>query len=303
MLRNPAHKGKACFGKTRTPSVAQGLVSCGKCGYAMSRTSAQTTARKISYYRCLGSDAWRHLNGSLCDNRPVRQDLLDDVVWNEIQRLLENPSLIQSEIDRRMEAAQNADPNRQREQKLTQSLVRTHKGIHRLVNAYQEELITLEELRQRLPDLRSRESALNRELQSVKNHVQERETYLRLTEALEHFLERLRHSAKVMEVPERQRIVRLLVKEVLVAVDTITIRHSIPIPELPPQSPAKSSVPGANPDDDKGYLLCTRSHWAPLRSPLVHRADQPVLHHPGLEKGLDQLEHPFVGDPFGDAGI
>ena len=254
-----ARNQKLSARKTRTPSVAQGIASCGKCGYAMSRTSAQTSARKISYYRCLGSDAWRHMNGPLCDNRPVRQDLLDDVVWNEILRLLENPSLIQSEIDRRMEAAQNADPNRQREQKLSQSLVRTHKGIQRLVNAYQKELITLEVLRQRLPELRSRESALNRELQSVKDHVQERETYLRLTETLEQFLEMMRHSAKVMDIPERQRIARLLVKEVLVADDTITIRHSIPIPQGPPQSPAKSSGSGANTDHDIGYLLCTRS--------------------------------------------
>ena len=79
--------------RTKTPSVVQGLVSCGKCGYALSRTSAQTSARKISYYRCLGSDSWRHLNGPVCDSRPVRQDLLDDVVWGEVVRLLEDPAL------------------------------------------------------------------------------------------------------------------------------------------------------------------------------------------------------------------
>ena len=33
------------------PSVSQGLVACGKCSYALYRTSAQTSARKISYYR------------------------------------------------------------------------------------------------------------------------------------------------------------------------------------------------------------------------------------------------------------
>ena len=37
-----------------------------------------------------------------------------------------------------------------------------------------------------------------------------------------------------------------------------------------------------------------------LRGPLIHRIDQPVFHHPGLEKGPNQLEHPFVGDPFGN---
>ena len=74
--------------RTVTPSVVQGLVSCAKCGYALYRTSTRSSARAIHYYRCLGSDAWRRLSGSVCNNRPVRQDLLDGVVWTEIVRLL-----------------------------------------------------------------------------------------------------------------------------------------------------------------------------------------------------------------------
>ena len=84
--------------RTVTPSVVQGLVSCTKCGYALYRTSTRSSARKIHYYRCLGSDAYRHLSGPVCDNRPVRQDLLDNVVWTEIVRLLEDPRLIQNEL-------------------------------------------------------------------------------------------------------------------------------------------------------------------------------------------------------------
>ena len=40
---------------------------------------------------------------------------------------------------------------------------------------------------------------------------------------------------------------------------------------------------------------------AALRRPLVHRADQAVFHHSGLEKRPDELEHTFVGHPRGDA--
>jgi len=38
-----------------------------------------------------------------------------------------------------------------------------------------------------------------------------------------------------------------------------------------------------------------------LRGPLVHRADQAVFHHPGLEKRPDEFEHTFVGHPRGHA--
>lgn len=67
--------------RTIEPSIVQGLVSCRKCGYALSRKSTRTSARKIHYYGCLGSDAWRHLGGAVCDCRPIRPDLLDQIVW------------------------------------------------------------------------------------------------------------------------------------------------------------------------------------------------------------------------------
>ncbi len=38
----------------------------------------------IHYYRCIGSDGWRHLGGPRCDNRPARQDPLDQIVLKEV---------------------------------------------------------------------------------------------------------------------------------------------------------------------------------------------------------------------------
>jgi len=99
--------------RTIQPSLVQGLVSCHRCGYALSRVSTRSSARLIHYYRCIGSDSWRHLGGPRCDSRPVRQDLLDEIVWTEVIRLLEDPTLIQQELDRRLAAARVADPTRQ----------------------------------------------------------------------------------------------------------------------------------------------------------------------------------------------
>src|SRR6202042_2582926 len=144
--------------RTITPSVVQGLVGCAKCGYALSRTSTQTSARKIHYYKCIGSDSWRKLGGPVCDNRRfVRQDLLDQIVWAEVIRLLEDPTLIQQELNRRLAAARASDPTKKREQGLQRELIQVGKGIERLLTAYQEELLSIEQLRQRMPALRNRE--------------------------------------------------------------------------------------------------------------------------------------------------
>ena len=236
--------------RTIRPSVVQGLVSCAKCGYAFSRTSTQTSARKIHYYKCIGSDGWRKLGGPVCDNRRfVRQELLDQIVWAEVIRLLEEPALIQQELDRRLAAARSSDPTRKREQSLQRELTHVGKGIERLLNAYQEGLLSIEQLRERLPVLRQRQQTLRAELQAIADQTNDRAAFLRLAETLTAFLGRLRSAAETLSVTERQRIVRLLVKEVLVGEDTITIRHSIPIPSGPSQN-------GGSQPEGPNYLLC-----------------------------------------------
>jgi site-specific DNA recombinase len=259
--------------RTIAPSLVQGLVSCRRCGYALSRTSTRSSARLIHYYRCIGSDAWRHLGGPRCDNRPVRQDLLDQIVWTEVIRLLEEPALIEHELDRRLAAARAADPTKQREQTVQRDLVRVGKSIERVLTAYQEGLLSLEQLRQRMPSLRQREQALRAELQSIADQTRERTTYLRLAETLSAFLARLRVAADTLDILERQRLVRLLIKEVLVGDDTIVIRHCIPVPSAPPDG--SGPPPPIRPDDpgvDRSYLLRSGSDFAAALQHLPARA-------------------------------
>ena len=152
--------------RTIEPTLLQGMLVCEQCGYGLYRISTRTSRRKLYYYRCLGSDAYRHLKGALCDCRPIRQDYLDAAVWTEIMRLLEDPSLIQAELNRRMEAARNTDPLRQRADGLQREQSRLANRMERLVTAYQEELLSLDELRRRMPELRKQEQAVQSELES-----------------------------------------------------------------------------------------------------------------------------------------
>jgi len=82
-------------------------------------------------------------------------------------RLLEDPPLIQQELDRRLAAARSSDPTKKREQSLQRELVHVGKGIERLLSAYQEALMSIEQLRERMPGLRQREQALRAELQAI----------------------------------------------------------------------------------------------------------------------------------------
>ena len=246
--------------RTIEPSVVQGLVSCQKCGYAFSRTSTRTSSRKIHYYKCIGSDGWRKLGGPVCDNRRlVRQDLLDQIVWAEVIRLLEEPTLIQQELDRRLAVARSSDPTKKHEQSLQKELIHVGKGIERLLNAYQEGLLSIEQLRERMPALRNREQMLRTELRAIADQINDRAAFLRLAETLTAFLARLRSAAETLNIAERQRIVRLVVKDVLVGDNAITIRHSIPIPSGSPPNGGSHCWPSAG---DPSYLLCKGSDFA-----------------------------------------
>src|SRR6267142_6813057 len=175
---------------------------------------------------------YRRLKGALCRNRPVRSDYLDKFVWDQIVCLLEDGTLMQAEIDRRKEAARNTDPRRQRNEALRNEQARLGKNVERLVTAYQEGLLNLEQLRQRMPELNKKSQAVESELRSLEMAAMDQTRYLQLAESLEGFRTKLRVRAKTLEVRERQQILRLLVKEILVDANSLTIRHSIPIPQI-----------------------------------------------------------------------
>jgi hypothetical protein len=122
-------------------------------------------------------------------------------------------------------------------------------AIDRLLTAYQEELLSLDELRRRMPELRQREHALQTELNSILDQISDRAVFLRLAETLSGFLSRLRSSADTLDIQERQRIVRLVVSDILVGDETIVIRHSIPLSSMTPSGDggvqSKSAAPPA----------------------------------------------------------
>jgi site-specific DNA recombinase len=178
-------------------------------------------------------------------------------------RLLEDPRLIQNELERRLMAAREADPTKRRDEALRRDLVRIRKAIDRLLTAYQEGLLPIEELRERMPELRRREQASNAELQAIADQSVTRAAYLRLAETLNTFLTRLRSSAGALDVSERQRIMRLLVKEVLVGDDKIIIRHCIPLPNRSGDGPPDGGINTAPPGTE-GYLLRSRSRQSCL---------------------------------------
>src|SRR5215218_4874599 len=254
---------------TKELTLLQGVLVCRECGYSCYRTSTRTSNKRISYYRCIGQDAWRHVGGRICHSRPIRADELDPLVWSEVRRLVEDPELVRAEIDRRLQAVRSEHPAAQQREGLDRELARVRAGKERLIEAYQEQLVSLEELRARMPALRKRETTLTTQLEALEGELHDAETYLQLAEALEGFLTRLADGLDQLTLEERQRVLRLVVREVLIGGDddTVTIRHSIPTPNGngSPSCPLRGS----------SHFTVARQHVHALRVRRVDGQDVP----------------------------
>ena len=95
--------------------LLRGLLVCQKCGYGFTGHHHRGQWR---YYRCCGTDRSRFHGAFRCDARLVATELLDEAVWTEVCRLLDNPALVIAEYQRRLDAVQ-ATPHRSNSMLLT----------------------------------------------------------------------------------------------------------------------------------------------------------------------------------------
>jgi site-specific DNA recombinase len=179
---------------------------------------------------------------------------------------------VRAEINRRLQALRTEHPAARRRETIERDLTRATQALERLIEAYQEQLISLDELRARMPPLRKRQSTLQAQLGALTNERHDAETYLKLADTVEAFLGRLADGLDHLNVPDQQRILRLVVREVLVGgdEDKITIRHSIPTPNGPNESyPLRGSSQGlrlaATRHEPRGRSRRPARSWSAVR--------------------------------------
>src|SRR6516225_339115 len=276
---------------TKVPSLLQGMAACASCGYGYYRTSTTTSSgKKIYYYRCLGSDDYRYQGGRVCANKPVRADYVDAVVWDHVTALLADPALIRAEISRRLERARTSDPVAKKRGQLEQALAKTTTSIGAMITAFSEQLITIDELRARMPDLRARETGLKDQIAALDAQAADRDAYLKLADDLEGFLEKLRSSSATATVEDRQRVLRAVVQDILVGPDKLTIRHRIPARQ-PSGGNGGHDTTDTEGDMRQGYPLCWGRDRRSLRGSLIPCLQPAVGHHDGRCQPPSHVQH------------
>ena len=200
--------------------LLQGLVVCKTCGYACCGTHSGCrdtrggTGKTIyGYYRCQGSQPSRCGGERLCTNKSVRQELLDEAVWNDVRQLLADPARVQHELQRRMEADQ-ADPQQQNHQKLQSQATRIRRGITRLIDAYEQGLVEKIEFEPRIKSARQQLSLLQEQLHRQADQQAEAREMKLVIDNLQDFSQRVACGLEQADWQTRRQIITTLVKRI-----------------------------------------------------------------------------------------
>ena len=213
--------------------LLQGLLVCTLCGYALygkgargGRSKKRPQGRRYTYYRCIGSDAHRFGGQRLCKNTQVRTDLLEDAVWTDVCAVLSDPTRVEAEFNRRLNAQSRVGEKQNIEQ--LRRLVRNLKrGIARLIDAYGEGFLEKSEFEPRIRKARERLERADRELKGgVASEEQNTELKLIITR-LEQFSKKIQSGLHESDWSTQREILRSMIKRVEVAEDKVRVVYRV----------------------------------------------------------------------------
>ena len=227
---------RARIGQRGARYLLQGLLVCGCCGYAYYGKPISPSARKghlrnYAYYRCVGSDAYRFGGVRVCWNKQLRTDLVDEAVWNEVCKVLEDPTRIEQEYRLRFQPPDGTPELRG----LEASVGRLRQGIARLIDSYAEGMIDKTEFDPRIARLRERIKQFEAQIQQIQEEVSLQQELQVIIGKLETFAARVREGLHQADWLTRREIIRTLVKRV--EVDQEQVRVIFRIGPTTPSSP------------------------------------------------------------------
>jgi site-specific DNA recombinase len=220
--------------------LLQGLVVCAQCGYAyyvkpLSRAAAKGKRYRYVYYRCIGADAYRFGGIRVCANRQVNGAMLEAAVWQEVERLLEDPARVLREHQRRLEGVSAGQTSRVAG--LTAQLQRLRTGLARLIDSYADGVITKVEFEPRVAQVRERIARNEAQLQELATAATQQADLALAVGKLDAFAAQLRDGLATTDGTTRREIVRTLVKRVEVDREHVRVVFRIDETKPPPGDP------------------------------------------------------------------
>jgi site-specific DNA recombinase len=250
------------------------LLTCRTCGLRMFGVTQRVEGGRPPrrYYKCSGKDCTTSAREVRCPQRMAEAEALEVAVWGHVKGLPGDPGALLSQFQDMARAdAEGGAGQRAEAQKLEAQLKRLEREERRLIDAYQAELIRLEELGPRRRVIVERRTALTEQRERQVRLCLEASNARSVLADLTAFCEQIRSRPDGAPLAEKQEILQLLIERVIVGEGTLEIRHVIPLRGTPPS--------GSNPEPPKDGLRPDGMHPAtllPRRVPHpTHRLPEP----------------------------
>ncbi len=170
-------------------------------------------------------DAYRFGGNRICDNKQVRTSVLEEAVWEDVSDLLRDPQRIQKEYQRRL-----TDDSHER------SLARQHnestvnkvkRAIARLIDAYEDGLLTKDEFEPRVRQSKNRLARLQEEQTKLLKRADEQEELKRVVNHIDGFAKQLADGIETLDWTDKREIIRALVKRVEIGKEDVRVIYKI----------------------------------------------------------------------------
>jgi site-specific DNA recombinase len=248
LQRNQA-KARRAYQPTSQRYLLRTLVRCGHCQLHMQATQQRSVCKRYTYvyYQCAGKDPVTAGRAQRCPARLVRADRLDALVWTLVRELLQQPQAILQEyaLWQQVRQGQQGQFQDQLERVDTQRH-NLERQLQRLIDAYQQEVLTLQDLATRREQITHRLKGLEQERKQIEHQRDTTIKWEHLANNIEHFRTLLGSNVDRLSFDDRQAVVQLLVEKVVVSRDgAVEVHHVLPFEDKPGAADQKKKAAAA----------------------------------------------------------
>lgn len=201
--------------------LLSGLLICGACGSAFCHDGGA----RHHYYRCIGTDRYRRAGKTLCENRSVNGDGLDQHVWSDVVDLLRDPHRLQVELTRRQTTTTEKPTSEAKQQAVVDRL---KQRIDRLIDAYADGLLERHEFESRIGRLRSQHDREVAALISLRGQVSEAQDWINATSALTLLAMQVESNLETATHELKRQLLTLLIKQIEIYPSEVRIVYKVP---------------------------------------------------------------------------
>jgi site-specific DNA recombinase len=204
--------------------LLRSLVSCGLCrGACFARSQKEN-----QYYCCRRKQPDQIQQGRRCDSRFIPAKALDEMVWQDLSRVLQTPELITAALRRAQNGEWLPQELQSRRNNLCKAQNNLQNQLERLTEAYLASVLSLEEYKRRRADLQTHQTAIETQARQLETTMVQQVELTGLAQTITEFCQRVAQGLETASFKQKRQLVELLIDCVVVTGEEVEIRYVIP---------------------------------------------------------------------------